>query len=117
MAKKKRQSDPHEGSDSSTESGNDRNNSGSGMKGGCLHIKRSVDLNNIRKWTKSPKFDHTKCIDCAKPSTPSSPTVEQSDINDFEYDRTLWMCLKCGVCSCGRTENKHALKHYEVSGF
>lgn len=113
MAKKKRQSDPHDGSDSSTESGNERTQGGS--KNGCQHVKKSVDVNCIKKAIKHPRFDAEKCNECYKTSNSNAVTVEQLETDDFEYDRTLWLCLKCGACNCGRTVNKHALAHYEVS--
>lgn len=112
MAKKKRQSDPHDGSDSSTESGNERNQGG---PKGCQHVKKSVDMNGIKKAIKAPKYDAEKCNECYRSTNLNTVTVEQLETGDFEYDRTLWLCLKCGACNCGRTVNKHALKHYEVS--
>lgn len=116
MAKKKRQSDPHDGSDSSTESGNDKSHGSGSLLGNCQHIKRAVDLSTLRKALKTPKFNAEKCNECAMPGTPASPQVEQLDNgDDYEYDQSLWVCLKCGASNCGRTVNKHALKHYEVS--
>lgn len=118
MAKKKRQSDPQDGSDSSTESGNEKNQGVN--KGGCQHMKKAVDLNGIKKAVKLSKVNAEKCNECLKSNSSIAAQQDQQDQQkleengDFEYDRTLWMCLKCGACNCGRTVNKHALKHYEV---
>lgn len=110
MAKKKRQSDPHDGGDTSSESGNEKTQ-GSG-KNGCQHVKKAVDLTGIKKACKATKFDSDKCNECSKSTTPNNATGPEN--SDFEYDLTLWMCLKCGACNCGRTVNQHALKHFEV---
>uniref|UniRef100_A0A1B0DD54 ubiquitinyl hydrolase 1 n=1 Tax=Phlebotomus papatasi TaxID=29031 RepID=A0A1B0DD54_PHLPP len=53
-------------------------------------------------------LDMEDCSECSKGSTGNS-TAEGGD---FEYDRSLWMCLKCGSHLCGRSRNQHALKHY-----
>lgn len=119
MAKKKRQSDPQDGSDSSTESGNEKNQGVN--KGGCQHMKKAVDLTGIKKAVKASKVDAEKCNECSKSNNAIAVQHDQPDQQkqeengDFEYDRTLWMCLKCGACNCGRTVNGHALKHYEVN--
>lgn len=110
MVKKKRQSDPHE-DDSSTESCDEKelNNSvGNGTMRDCQHINKSVDPTKLRKILKTNGLASEVCSECEK--------MPASKVDDaFEYDKTLWLCLKCGTQLCGRAKNEHALKHYEVS--
>lgn len=105
--KKKRQSSPHEGTDTSSESGVE-NSPNSNRHPKCNHIKTAVDLNGLKKAFKLPTFDAENCRDCIKANL-------QTENSEFEYDRTLWLCLKCGAHNCGRSVNKHALNHFEVS--
>lgn len=107
MVKKRRQSDPHvNGSDSSTDSGHEKieNN----RQPGCIHLKKSIDDQQLRRAIKAATFSSEKCMACEKMPT------SNIDSTDFEYDRTLWMCMKCGSINCGRAVNQHAVKHYEV---
>lgn len=107
--KKRRQSDPPvDGSDSSSEE-NEKVDSNRQL--GCEHSKKSVDVQRLRKAFKASPIDHEKCVECAKLPNGVNTTPES---NEFEYDRTLWMCLKCGSHLCGRYANKHAILHYEV---
>lgn len=106
MARKRRQDDPYANdSDSSSES-----NSNTGKNGSkCPHIKRAVDPQRLRRAYKKSSFENEKCVECAK-----MPNGGGLDDKDFEYDQTLWMCLKCGSNLCGRTVNQHALKHHQT---
>lgn len=107
MVKKRRQGDPNvDGSDSSSDSG--RGKIENSRQPGCIHLKRAIDDQQLRKAIKAATFSNEKCMQCEKMSNANpEPT-------DFEYDKTLWMCMKCGTNSCGRAINGHALKHYEV---
>ncbi|XP_055910478.1 ubiquitin carboxyl-terminal hydrolase 16 isoform X2 [Eupeodes corollae] len=117
--KKKHQSAPHGGEGYSTESYDEKppNGSGTGSSRDCKHIKKSVDPNSLRKNLKVIGIVSETCSECAKasktqPTTP--PASEDEGSESFEYDKTLWLCLKCGKQLCGRLKNQHALKHYET---
>lgn len=108
MVKKRRQSDPCANDSDSTSEENfrvDKNDSNPK----CLHIKKAVDIQRLRKFFKKSTLGTEKCGECAKMVNGDAET------EDFEFDRSLWMCLKCGSHLCGRTVNQHALKHYQVS--
>lgn len=110
MVKKRRQGDPSNGNDSSSDSGVEKSTDNS-RQSSCPHIKKSLDMGQLRKAFKTATMNNEKCLQCEK--MPNGNNIENAD---FEYDRTLWMCLKCGACNCGRAVNQHALKHYEVRG-
>lgn len=111
MVKKRRQSDPHDkDSDSSSEDNLNSEKNDSNSK--CSHIKKAVDLQKLRRTFKKSPIENGKCIECARMPSNGDSALE---IGDFEYDRTLWMCLKCGTNLCGRSVNKHALMHYKVN--
>lgn len=99
MVKKKRQSDPGENGDESTESCDEN------VKSACPHITKAVDLNRLRKSVRVDGFE-AECAECRKDNKPT--TLDP----DFEEDRTLWMCLRCGSQLCGRARRKHALEHF-----
>ncbi|XP_047031653.1 ubiquitin carboxyl-terminal hydrolase 16 isoform X3 [Helicoverpa zea] len=101
MVKKKRQSDPGENGDESTESCDEN------VKSACPHVAKAVDLTQLKKALKTGGFQ-TECSECKK-----SSKTEVSD-PDFEEDLSLWMCLRCGSQLCGRTRNKHALNHFKT---
>lgn len=101
MVKKKRQSDPGENGDESTESCEEN------VKSACPHVAKAVDLTRLKKSLKAGGFDKD-CAECRK-----SAKTEVSD-PDFEEDLSLWMCLRCGTQLCGRTRNKHALNHFNT---
>lgn len=104
MVKKRRQGDPHENESDSSSDDNFKN--GSNQK--CSHIKKAVNMQNLRKMFKKSSVQNEKCVECTKMSN------GDADTGDYEYDRSLWMCLKCGSHLCGRSVNQHALKHYQV---
>lgn len=104
MARKRRQGDP---SDTSSEENFRSDKNETGPK--CSHVKRAVEIQRLRKAFKRGPIENETCVECTK------ATNGDGEAEDFEYDRSLWMCLKCGSHLCGRTVNKHALKHYEVS--
>lgn len=111
MVKKRRQSDPCVNDSDSTSDENFKTNktserNESGQK--CTHIKKSVDVQNLRRKFKKSSIENEKCVECSKMSNGDAETA------DYEHDITLWMCLKCGSHLCGRSVNKHALVHYEV---
>ncbi|CAH2043184.1 unnamed protein product, partial [Iphiclides podalirius] len=101
MVKKKRQSDPGENGDESTESCDES------VKSACPHVAKAVDLTRLKKALKSGGFEK-ECAECKKCNK-----IEVPDPN-FEEDLTLWMCLRCGTQLCGRTRNKHALNHFNT---
>ncbi|KAM3959632.1 LOW QUALITY PROTEIN: ubiquitin specific protease 16/45 [Aphomia sociella] len=101
MVKKKRQSDPTENGDESTESCDEN------VKSACPHIAKAIYLTKLKK-SLNGGFEK-ECAECK-----SSSKTEVSD-PDFEEDLTLWMCLRCGSQLCGRARNKHALSHYNTS--
>lgn len=107
MVRKKRQCDPHENDDSSsTGSCEEKNTNPADV---CVHINKSIDINRVRKAIKLDQLETEKCSECIKTAT----TAETTD-GDFEYDKTIWLCLKCGSQLCGRAKNKHALSHYDT---
>ncbi|XP_022822583.1 ubiquitin carboxyl-terminal hydrolase 16 isoform X3 [Spodoptera litura] len=101
MVKKKRQSDPGENGDESTESCDEN------VKSACPHVAKAVDLTQLKKALKTGGFQKD-CSECKK-----SPKIEVPD-PDYEEDLSLWMCLRCGSQLCGRTRNKHALNHFQT---
>ncbi|XP_055683894.1 ubiquitin carboxyl-terminal hydrolase 45 [Lutzomyia longipalpis] len=110
MGKNKRQTDPVlEGDESSTESCDEKQIAGNqgGATPSCSHVAKSVDQNRLRKLLKASGLELEDCKECSK----SSSTNANAE-NDFEYDKSLWMCLKCGSQLCGRSRNQHALKHF-----
>lgn len=99
MNKKKHQNDPT--CDISSESGDENQNNVE-----CSHINKAVDLPKLRKALTRTGF-LTDCEECKKVPIPT-------DMGDFEFDNTLWLCLKCGHQACGRYRNQHALHHYNT---
>ncbi|XP_022126856.2 ubiquitin carboxyl-terminal hydrolase 16 [Pieris rapae] len=101
MVKKKRQSDPSENGDESTESCDET------IKSTCPHVAKAVDLAKLKRALKTSGFEK-ECAECKK-----NPKTEDDDPN-FEIDLSLWMCLRCGGQLCGRARNKHALNHFNT---
>lgn len=101
MVKKKRQSEPSENGDDSTESCDEI------VKSACHHVAKAVDLTRLKKSLKTGGFEK-ECSECKK-----SVSTEVIDPN-YEEDLSLWMCLRCGTQLCGRTRNKHALNHFNT---
>lgn len=118
MVKKKRQSDVHDDGSSTDSSEGALQNPTSGV-GVCQHVKKSVDPTKLRKVLKASGLV-ADCMQCSKQgATSPAAEVKESILDDslsgFEYDTTLWLCLKCGSQLCGRSRNQHALQHYKVS--
>ncbi|GAB0094365.1 Ubiquitin carboxyl-terminal hydrolase [Sergentomyia squamirostris] len=110
MGKNKRQADPLVDNDGSTTESCDEKQLNSNQTGSvpvCPHAAKSVDQNRLRKLLKANGMEMEDCSECSKTIT-TNAIVEI----DFEYDKSLWMCLKCGSQLCGRSRNQHALKHY-----
>lgn len=105
MTKKRRQSDPHSNGRESSSDDNEKKDGNNESSETCLHLKKSVDIQKLRKIFKT-SIENEKCSACSK--------INLSDLVDGEYDKSLWMCLKCGSHLCGRYVNKHALVHYET---
>lgn len=101
MGKKKRQAEPNMDNDNdSTESCDENQNATF-----CQHIAKAVDLGKIKKNLSSGLA--TECPMCEK-----SPLENGTIEDDFEYDLSLWLCLRCGNQGCGRSKRKHALNHF-----
>lgn len=113
MVKKKRQSDAHDDG-SSTDSGDDKSKGSPSSACQCQHIKSAVDSNALRKKLKATGLS-LQCSLCSKNLVTAAASPE-SEVNEdgFEYDSTLWLCLRCGSQLCGRSKNQHALQHFKV---
>lgn len=101
--------------DSSTDSSEEKS-SPTAPSRSCQHLKKSVDSSKLRKYLKATGL-LLECPQCQKMNACMSTgeTLDSSDaVGSFEYDNTLWLCLKCGTQLCGRNKNKHALQHFEV---
>ncbi|RXN03625.1 ubiquitin carboxyl-terminal hydrolase 16-like isoform X1 [Labeo rohita] len=75
----------------------------------CIHIRKGTDHSLLKKAGLNEQW--SSCQDCE----PDKPVEKQ--ILEDETDRespAVWMCLKCGHRGCGRSENQHAIKHYET---
>ena len=111
MVKKKRQAEDFN-DDSSTESceekqPNSSQNVNHQVGTNCNHIAKSTDPTKLRKILKNLGVEFKKCSECLK-----QPNSESAESDLFEYDKTLWLCLKCGSQLCGRARREHALQHY-----
>lgn len=115
MVKKRRQGDPNVDDSNSSSDENFRTSSEksgeSALK--CSHVKKAIDQTKLRRKYKQTAIDMEKCTECNKTTVNGGDAAEKNE-DDYEVDITMWMCLKCGTHLCGRTVNKHALKHYEV---
>lgn len=112
MVKKRRQSDPNVNDSDSTSDENFRSDKGGDSTPKCVHTKKAIDLQKLRRRYKNSSIESEKCVECAKNA---NGDTEKKDDDDYELDLSLWMCLQCGTHLCGRTANKHALKHFEVN--
>ncbi|XP_016119141.1 ubiquitin carboxyl-terminal hydrolase 16-like, partial [Sinocyclocheilus grahami] len=75
----------------------------------CTHIRKGIEQSLLKKAGLDEHW--SVCQDCE----PDKPVEKQ--ILEDETDRespAVWMCLKCGHRGCGRSENQHAIKHYET---
>ncbi|XP_016317839.1 LOW QUALITY PROTEIN: ubiquitin carboxyl-terminal hydrolase 16-like [Sinocyclocheilus anshuiensis] len=75
----------------------------------CTHIRKGIEQSLLKKAGLDEHW--SVCQDCG----PDKPVEKQ--ILEDETDRespAVWMCLKCGHRGCGRSENQHAIKHYET---
>ncbi|TMW41649.1 hypothetical protein DOY81_013270 [Sarcophaga bullata] len=102
--------------DGSSSDSSDEKSSPTAASRSCSHVKRAVDSAKLRKLLKTTGLllDCEQCLNSAV----ASPAVEACEKPDspggFEYDNTLWLCLKCGSQLCGRSKNQHALLHYKT---
>lgn len=95
--------------DSSTESNEDaKDHVAAGSS--CVHVKKSVNSNQIRKRLKATKLEK-QCIKCFQDKTINA----EAEGDELEQDTSLWICLKCATQLCGRAHNKHALEHAKTS--
>ncbi|XP_016996791.3 ubiquitin carboxyl-terminal hydrolase 16/45 [Drosophila takahashii] len=80
----------------------------------CQHIKKAVDATRLRRLLKSTGLVY-ECSQCQKLGKKGGSTDGSGgEPGDFEFDSTLWLCLKCGSQLCGRAHHKHALEHYQT---
>lgn len=101
MGRKKRQSEPNMDEDNDSTESCDENQNGFF----CSHIAKAVDLSKVKKIIRNGLC--TECPECEK-----NPIENGSLEDDYEYDLSLWLCLRCGNQGCGRSKRKHALNHY-----
>lgn len=101
MGRKKRQGEPNMDEDNDSTESCDENQNGYI----CNHIAKGVDLPKIKKVIRNGLYQ--ECPECEK-----NPIENGSMDSDFEYDLSLWLCLKCGNQACGRSKRKHALSHW-----
>ncbi|KAF5270650.1 hypothetical protein FQA39_LY01388 [Lamprigera yunnana] len=103
MGKKKRQGEPNRNTDDSSESCDENQNTSI-----CPHINKGVDMPKLRKALSKVEF-HEKCDKC------NNAISSDLDMDgDYDFDLSLWMCLKCANLGCGRSWNKHALDHFNT---
>lgn len=103
MGKKKRQSDPNR-SESSSDSHDENQNASE-----CNHVRLAVNLSAFKSRLIKKGLD-VECEECTK-----NPVENGLEMNgDFEYDTSLWLCLRCGNQACGRYKSQHALKHFKT---
>lgn len=102
-----------EDQDGTTDSGDERDRNDENSKSSkCAHITKAIDFAKVKKYIKQNGFT-VSCVECDKQKR-ENPTIEGANDGDDEgYDRSLWMCLRCGQQFCGRFVNKHAIAHYE----
>ncbi|XP_044737826.1 ubiquitin carboxyl-terminal hydrolase 45 [Chrysoperla carnea] len=106
--KKKRQSEPCGDIDNeSTESCEDNQNKTGRSSDCCDHILKSICQPKTKKALKGGL--DVDCSECAKEGN-----SKDTDNGDFEYDLSLWLCLRCGHQACGRNRRQHALKHFHT---
>lgn len=103
--------------DGGSSDSSEEKNSPTSASRSCPHLKKAVDSAKLRKLLKATGLV-LDCTECQK-SGVASPAAEASENTvdsaaGFEYDNTLWLCLKCGSQLCGRVKNQHALQHYKV---
>lgn len=94
---------------SSTDSCDERDKNDDKVVTGCSHVAKSLETSKLRKLMRSGGISQ-KCCECEK-----LPDPDLANDDMYEYDNTLWLCLRCGTQLCGRRKNKHALAHYDVS--
>lgn len=94
---------------SSTDSCDEKDKQDEKTVSSCAHVNKSIESTKLRKALKAVGINQ-KCGDCEK-----NPDLQVESNDDmFEYDNSLWLCLRCGSQLCGRRMNKHALQHYDV---
>jgi ubiquitin carboxyl-terminal hydrolase 16/45 len=96
--------------DNSTDSETEQDRNDEKGTSACLHVSKSIDPTKLRKILKTSSSNSLlkSCPECPNNDLP----VEEDGVL---YEQSLWLCLRCGVQLCGRRQNQHALKHFEVS--
>lgn len=103
MGGRKGQGDPNF-SDCSNDSPDENQNTSE-----CNHVGKAINLSQIKSRL-NKKGLATECEECK-----NNPIENGLEMNgDFEYDSSLWLCLRCGNQACGRYKNEHALKHHKT---
>nr|XP_015838142.1 PREDICTED: ubiquitin carboxyl-terminal hydrolase 16 [Tribolium castaneum]XP_015838143.1 PREDICTED: ubiquitin carboxyl-terminal hydrolase 16 [Tribolium castaneum]XP_015838144.1 PREDICTED: ubiquitin carboxyl-terminal hydrolase 16 [Tribolium castaneum] len=74
----------------------------------CRHVRQAVDLQKVKKALIKTGLT-TECEQCKK-----MPKVASEMEPEFEFDNSLWLCLRCGNQACGRNKNMHALEHFKT---
>lgn len=121
MTKKQRQESPERDTTPSAMD-NGQGSTGSSETGdadsSCAHVGKAVNLSRVRKAFMSSNGEKmfTDCIDCKRnpPQTSSSTNGDPSSslLSElYEFDDSLWICLRCGHAGCGRTRAAHAVAH------
>ena len=76
----------------------------------CPHVGKAVNVGSLKKALKAAWIRIGACGPCAKDKR------QQKQTNFEGLD--VWMCLKCGVQSCGTSESlKYGQGHAQVSIF
>lgn len=103
--------------DGSSSDSSDEKISPSAASRSCNHVKKAVDSAKLRKLLKITGLllDCRQCLNSPVVSPAAEALETPGSPGGFEYDNTLWLCLKCGTQLCGRSKNQHALKHYKVN--
>lgn len=104
MGKKKRPNERDNCDDSSTGSCDEPST-------GCVHIRKSADPTKIRKQIKIVGLQLENCSECQKLQPLVNLDIEKIGSEQLSYEKTLWLCLKCGTQLC----KKHSESHFLVS--
>jgi ubiquitin carboxyl-terminal hydrolase 16/45 len=94
---------------SSTDSCDEKDKNEGFTTSSCPHLSKSIESTKLRKSLKATGI-HQNCCECEE-----LPDGDLANDDMYEYDDTLWLCLRCGSQLCGRRRNQHALSHFNVS--
>lgn len=117
MTKKQRQGSPEREMTPGGSVENGQVSTGSSETGdadsSCAHVGKAVNLSLVRKTIMSTNGGKmfSDCIDCKRNPAASSSTNGDSLSKLYEFDDTIWICLRCGHAGCGRMRAAHAVAH------